>query len=97
MLTTTSITAVSVSMRSAQDTSSSPDVTQRSTGTRVVSPPKPTCQNATHDSAAAMPTNSVVMISLGRAPMRAAEKAGDQRAEDRQEHDGVVDHRLVIP
>ena len=68
MLTTTSMTAVSVSMRSAQDTSSSPDVTQRSTGTRSVSPPMPTCHKAIQDRTAAAPTNDVVMISQGRAP-----------------------------
>ena len=68
MLTTTSMTAVSVSMRSAQETSSSPDVTQRSTGMRSVSAPKPTCHSAIQDSTAPMPTNDVVMISHGRAP-----------------------------
>ena len=68
MLTTTSMTAVSVSMRSAQDTSSSPEVTQRSTGMRSVSPPKPTCHSAIQESTAAMPTNEVVRISQGRGP-----------------------------
>src|SRR5689334_21385571 len=62
------MTPVSVSIRSAHDTSSCPEVTQRSTGTCTVSAPKPICVNTTHDSTAEMPTNSVVMISLGRGP-----------------------------
>ena len=68
MLTTTSMTAVSVSILSAQETSSSPEVTQRSSGMRSVSPPKPTCHSAIQDSTAAIPTNEVVMISQGRGP-----------------------------
>ena len=74
MLTTTSITAVSVSMRSAQETSSSPEVTQRSTGMRAVSPPKPTFQKATQERTAAMPSSVVVMSSLGRGPSRRPKK-----------------------
>jgi len=76
VLTTTSITAVSVSMRSAQDTSSSPEVTQRSKGMRMASPPRPTCQKAIQDSTAPAPTNEVVMISQGRGPAPA--RAGPQ-------------------
>ena len=43
------MTAVSVSTRIDQDTSRSPDVTQRMSGTFAVSCPMPTCQNTTHD------------------------------------------------
>jgi hypothetical protein len=68
VLTTTSITPVSVSMRRLQDTSSWPEETQRNNGTCTVSAPKPICVNTTHDSTAEMPMNSVVMISLGRGP-----------------------------
>jgi hypothetical protein len=68
-VTTTSITAVSVSMRSDQEVSSSPDVIQRSTWTLCVSCPKPTWKNTNQESAAQIIRNDVVMSSLGRSPM----------------------------
>jgi hypothetical protein len=71
VLTTTSMTTVSVSMRSAQDASSPPDWIQRSTGTvnRAASPwPKPTVKKATHDSTAAITRKPEVMYSDALAP-----------------------------
>ena len=51
MLTTTSMTTVSVSMRSAQSACRLPDSMKRSTGTVNTSPsPNPTEKNATQDS-----------------------------------------------
>ncbi len=68
MLTTTSMTAVSVSILSAQETSSSPEATQRRIGMRTVSAPRPTCHKANQESTAPTPTNEVVMISQALAP-----------------------------
>ncbi len=70
MLTTTSMTTVSVSMRSAQATSSPPDWMKRSTGTVNASPsPKPTVKKASHDSAAAMMRKPEVIYSDAFAPI----------------------------
>ncbi len=72
MLTTTSMTTVSVSTRSAQSTDSVPEVNQLNTGMRVASAPpsqKPT--NATHDSTAAMTRKPDVTSSAGREPSAA--------------------------
>jgi len=63
------MTTVRVSIRKAQEASSSPEVIQRATGTFTTSPPKPTWKKAIHDSTAAIPTNAVVKISVGRVPM----------------------------
>ena len=67
-MTTTNITAVSVSMRKAQEMSSSPLVIQRSIATCAVSCPKPTRQNTIHDRMQEMMSAAVVMISEGRGP-----------------------------
>jgi hypothetical protein len=72
VLTTTSMTTVSVSMRNDQATSSVPDWMKRMTGTVNASPsPKPTVKKATHDRTAAITRNPEVMYSLALAPIEA--------------------------
>ena len=68
-MTTTSITAVSVSMRKAQSTRRSAEASQVATWTRVVPCPKPTWTKATQDSAAEISSSVVVTISEARAPI----------------------------
>ena len=69
VVTTTNITAVSVSMRNAQLMSSSPEVIQRSITTRAVSCSKPTRQNTIHDSTHETISRLVVTSSEPRAPI----------------------------
>ncbi len=72
--TTTSMTAVSVSTRIAQETSRSPDVTHRMSVILSVAWPTPTCQKATHESTAASTMNAEVTNSDGRGPMTRPKK-----------------------
>ena len=95
-MTTTNITAVSVSMRKAQEMSSSPLVIQRSIATCAVSWPKPTRQNTIHDRMQETISAPVVMISEGRGPERAAEKPDEEPGKAGQEHDGRVDHKIPL-
>ncbi len=91
VLTTTSITTVSVSMRSAQSADRPPAWMKRSTGTVNTSPsPKATMKKAIHDSTAAITRKPEVTYSRRLGADRAAEQAGDQEAEKRQEDDGLV-------
>ena len=72
VLTTTSMTAVSVSTLSAQSTASVPEEIQLNTGTRSTSPlPKPTVKKATQESSAATIRKPEVMISAAREPSAA--------------------------
>ena len=68
------MTAVNVSTRIAHDTSRSPDVTQRISGTFAVSCPMPTCQNTTHDRTADTMRQPDVTSSEGRSPMTRPKK-----------------------
>ena len=90
-MTTTSITAVSVSMRSAQSTLRSPDAIQVISTMRSSIWPKPTRTNAIQDRIA-MDTNrnSVVTSSDGRGPMMRPKQARDQAAEQRKEDDRLI-------
>ena len=72
MVTTTSMTAVSVSTLSAQSMASVPDEIQVNTGTRSTSLlPKPTVKNDTQESSAATIRKPEVMISAAREPSAA--------------------------
>jgi hypothetical protein len=72
VVTTTSITTVSVSMRNAQSTDSVPDENQLSTWTRSASlSPKPTVKNAIHERRAEMTRSPDVMTSAAREPAAA--------------------------
>jgi len=64
------MTAVSVSTRSAQAVSRSPEVIQRRRGTFAVSPSKPTRTNTIQDRTAEIMSSDVVMTSDGRGPRR---------------------------
>ena len=68
MVTTTSITAVSVSMRSAQSTLRLPEVMKLKTGMRASCSPKPTSKNAIQDSTQVNSSSEVVTISAARDP-----------------------------
>ena len=98
MPTTTSITAVSVSIRSAQATTSLPEVIQLATGTisACSSWPSATEKNATQESSALTPSRPVVTQLGGARADLAAEQAGDQEAEQRQEDDQIV-HGVFSP
>ncbi|WGR96295.1 hypothetical protein MTX20_27225 [Bradyrhizobium sp. ISRA435] len=67
-MTTTSITAVSVSTRSVQATCRSPEVIQGSSTTRASWCMKPTSTSANHDSAADTNKRPVVISSASRDP-----------------------------
>src|SRR5271165_6546459 len=69
VVTTTSITAVSVSMRSAQATASLPEVNQLAIGTCASAPPA-TWKNAIQDRTKQIPRNPVVTYSAPRAPIQ---------------------------
>ena len=69
-VTTTSMTAVSVSMRSAQSNLRSPDCTKVRIATRASVWPKPTLKKAIHDSAIDANRKPVVTSSDGRSPIR---------------------------
>ena len=96
-MTTISITAVSVSILSAQAVSSSPDVIQRRRCTRSVSPPKPTRTKTIHDSTAAIIRSAVVTISEARSPITRPKRPAIERAEQRQKDDRGVDHCAPQP
>jgi hypothetical protein len=68
------MTAVRLSMRSAQSTLKSAETIQVNSVTRSSWWPKPTCANAIQDSTAAMNKNEVVMISAAREPSAAGSK-----------------------
>ena len=68
MLTTTSITAVSVSTRSAQVTCRSPELIHGNSAMRASWCMKPTSTSAIHDSPAATSSNPVVISSAARDP-----------------------------
>jgi hypothetical protein len=70
-VTTTSITAVSVSTRSAQSTFKAPEVIQGKTSMRTSWWPKPTCTKAIHDRIIEIIRNVVVMTSVRREPAAA--------------------------
>ena len=92
------MTTVSVSMRSAQSADRPPDWMKRSTGTvKTSASPKPTVKKAIHDSTAAITRKPEVMYSRRLGADRAAEQAGDQEAEKRQEDDGVIHGVPVSP
>src|SRR6185312_5049853 len=71
VLTTTSITAVSVSMRSDQSILRSPETIQGNTGTRASCAPKPTCTKAIQDRIIAIIRQVVVISSDVREPAAA--------------------------
>ena len=71
MVTTTSITAVSASIRSAQSTLRSAEIIQVNSVTRSLVWPKPTFQNTIQDSTQEIIRNDVVMISAAREPAAA--------------------------
>ena len=95
VVTTTSITTVSVSMRSAQSMASLPDVIQLAIGmTCVWSAPKPTMKNAIQERNAQTPSGTGGrQLGVARADPR-AEQPGDKKAEQRQEDDQFVHARL---
>ncbi len=100
MLTTTNMTAVSVSTRNAHSTSKPPDWIQRSTETLISScSPIATSKKTYHDNAAAMIISPLVTYSEALAPIERAEKAGDQKADQRQEDDSLDDgiHSPISP
>jgi hypothetical protein len=68
VLTTTSITAVSVSTRSAHDTCRSPELIQGSSAIRTSWCMKPTSTSVTQDSAAEIIKRPVVISSAARDP-----------------------------
>ena len=68
VLTTTSITAVSVSTRSAHDTCRSPELIQGNSAIRASWCMKPTSTSATQDSAADTNRSPVVISSAAREP-----------------------------
>src|SRR5580700_8129789 len=71
VVTTTSITAVSESMRSAQSAFKSPKVMNENIGTRASWPPKPTSKKAYQDSTQAITSNVEVISSAAREPAAA--------------------------
>ncbi len=71
MLTTTSITAVSVSTRSAQETCRSPELIHGNSAIRASWCMKPTSTSATQDSAAETINRPVVISSAAREPAAA--------------------------
>jgi hypothetical protein len=68
VVTTTSITAVSVSMRSAQSTFRSPESIQGNSAARVSWWANPTSAKANHDSSMEANRNTVVTSSAEREP-----------------------------
>ena len=68
VLTTTSITAVSVSTRSAHATCRSPELIQGNSAIRASWCMKPTSTSVTQDSAAEIISKSVVISSAAREP-----------------------------
>ena len=71
MVTTTSITAVSVSTRSAQSTWSTPEVIQLArTGAEKEPPLSPTRKKVIQEKKQEMKSSEVVTISLARSPIR---------------------------
>ena len=94
-MTTTSITAVSVSMRSAQSTLRSPDCIQVNSTMRSSRWPKPTRTKAIHDRIAD-DEQEQRRDQFGRARADdAAEQARDQAAEQRKEDDRLI-HALFF-
>ena len=90
MLTTTSITAVSVSIRKAQSTTRSPTDIHCATWTRVAPEPNPTWKNATHGQGRGHEQQRG-RDDLARArPEEPPEQACDEEADERQEDDRVI-------
>src|ERR1700722_15199554 len=68
VVTTTSITAVSESMRSAQSALRSPEVMNENIGTRTSWPPKPTSKKAYQDKTQVITSKVEVISSAGGEP-----------------------------
>jgi hypothetical protein len=71
VFTTTSMTAVSASIRSAQSTLRSAEIIQVNSVMRSLVWPKPIFQKAIQESTAAIISSDVVMISAAREPAAA--------------------------
>ena len=98
VVTTTSMTAVRVSMRSAQSTWSSPTVNQLATGHelrlrgRARRWKKPIQASSAGDAEQRVVTNSEL-----RSPIWRPNRPATRRAEQRQEDDEVVHHGTLSP
>src|ERR1700731_1215766 len=81
VVTTTSMTAVSVSMRSAHENLRSPETTQFASAT-CASWPKPTCTNTIHERIMEKNKSAVVISSARREPSTAGRGGTGSATED---------------